>query len=107
VRINLNLLSIPVYPVSIELFGRGLRTGVTLSNKQSASRCVQLERELPREKEMILYDPQTSGPLVISVPPEKADLLVSKLKERGIQDASVIGDVEESPAPGLFVRDSL
>ncbi len=106
-RINLNLLAVPVYPVSIELFGRGLRTGVTLSNKQASAACVQLQQEFPKEKEMILYDPQTSGPLVISVSPEKADSLVAELKKRGVRDAAIIGDVEASSTSGLFVRDSL
>ncbi len=105
--ITLNLLSVPVYPTSIELFGRGIRTGVTLSNKQSVAASIQLEHELPKEKEMILYDPQTSGPLVISVTPEKADLLVARLKERGIKDAAIIGEVNETSPSGLFVRDSL
>lgn len=107
VRITLNLRSVPVYPVSIELFGRGIRTGVTLSNKESVSNSIQFDQELPREKEMILYDPQTSGPLVISLPANKADLLVASLKEKGIKDAAIIGEVSESPASGLFVHDSL
>jgi len=105
-RIRLSLPKVPVYPVSIELFGRGLRTGVTLSNKQSAASCVALERDLPKEKEMILYDPQTSGPLLISLPADRADLLVEKLKERGIHDAAIIAEVE-SGSSGLFVSDSL
>jgi selenide, water dikinase len=107
VKITLNLSAVPVFPISIELFGRGIRTGVTLSNKQSATNCVQLERELPREREMILYDPQTSGPLLISVAAEKADMLVAKLHEKGVQETSIIGEVSEDRASGLFVRDSL
>lgn len=107
VRINLNLPAIPVYPASIELMGRGIRTGVTLSNKQSTASCVRFERELPREKEMVVFDPQTSGPLLISVAAEKADELVHKLRERGVTDAAIIGDVQESATAGLFVRDSL
>ena len=106
VQIELRLLSVPVYPISIELFGRGLRTGVTLSNKESASKCVQLEHDLPKEKEMILYDPRTSGPLVISVPADRADQLVSKLLERGVSSAKIIGEVKDG-TPGLFVRDSI
>ena len=106
-QIHLNLLSVPVYPVSIELFGRGLRTGVTLSNKESAANCVQLSHELPKEKEMILYDPQTSGPLLISIAAEKADLLVTKLVERGLKDSKIIAEVSEGPTSGLFVRDSI
>jgi selenide,water dikinase len=107
VRINLNLSAVPVYPVSVELFGRGLRTGVTLSNKQSTADCVVLEKELPREKEMVLYDPQTSGPLAISVSPEKADRLVNLLQERGVRDAAIIGEIAETSESGLFVYDSL
>jgi selenide, water dikinase len=107
VQITINLPAIPVYPVSIELFGRGIRTGVTLSNKESVKESIQLEKELPKEKEMVLYDPQTSGPLVISVPSQKADQLVSLLRERGIKEATIIGEVSEAPKSGLFVRDSL
>ena len=107
VGIHLNLSAVPVYPVSIELFGRGLRTGVTLFNKQSSAGCVTLEKELPREREMILYDPQTSGPLAISVAAEKAGDLVSLLQEKGIRDAAIIGDVVESSVPRLLVSDSL
>lgn len=107
VRINLNLASVSVYPATIKMMEKGIRTGVTLSNKESAAGCIHLEKELPREREMILYDPQTSGPLMISVPAQKADLLIQKLKEKGIAEAAIIGDVEASPVSGLFVRDSL
>lgn len=107
VKIDLNLRAVPVYSVSLELFARGLRTGVTLSNKQSAARCVLLGHDLPKEREMILYDPQTSGPLVISVAAEKADRLVERLRENGVQDAQIIAEVQESATSGLFVCDSL
>lgn len=107
VRINIDLASVSIYPATTKMMQKGIRTGVTLSNKESAAGCVRLERELPREREMILYDPQTSGPLMISVPAKKADLLVTKLKEKGVTDATIIGDVEASAEYGLFVRDSL
>jgi selenide, water dikinase len=107
VRINIDLANVSVYPATTKMMQKGIRTGVTLSNKESASSCIQLERELPREREMILYDPQTSGPLMISVPAKKADLLVAKLKEKGVADAAIIGDVQASAESGLFVRDSL
>lgn len=105
VRIHLNLLSVPVYSVSLELFGKGIRTGVTLSNKTSAAWCTKLDHELPKEKEMILYDPQTSGPLLISLPAEKADRLVHLLKEKGISDAAIVAEVHAGE-PGLMVHDS-
>jgi selenide,water dikinase len=107
VRINIDLASVNIYPATTKMMQKGIRTGVTLSNKQSAEGCVHLEQELSREREMILYDPQTSGPLMISVASEKADLLVQKLKEKGVSDAAIIGEIEASEVAGLFVRDSL
>jgi selenide, water dikinase len=107
VAIRLNLPHVPVYPVSVELFAKGIRTGVTLHNKQSSAAHVVLQNELPREKEMVLYDPQTSGPLAISVSAQKADQLLSLLQQNGISDAAIIAEVEESPEPRLLVIDSL
>jgi selenide,water dikinase len=107
VRINLDLALVPIYPATVKMMEKGIRTGVTLSNQKSSEGCVQLEKELPRVREMILYDPQTSGPLMIAVPSTKAELLVQKLKEKGVTDAAIIGEVVESPIAGLFVRDSL
>ena len=49
-----DLASVTIYPATIKMMEKGIRTGVTLSNKESAEGCVQLERELPREREMIL-----------------------------------------------------
>lgn len=43
----------------------------------------------------ILSDPQTSGGLLISVPSEKAETLVSKLKACGVEVAAPIGEVIE------------
>ena len=107
VEIRLDLSAVPVYPVSVELFGKKLRTSMTLLNKQSIAENIQLEKDFPLEKEMILYDPQTSGPLVISTASEKAEELVSALKEKGVRDAAIIGEVVESSVPRLFVSDSL
>jgi selenide,water dikinase len=41
-----------------------------------------------------LYDPQTSGGLLVAVPEDRADDLVRSLGERGAADA-VVGEVVE------------
>jgi selenide,water dikinase len=46
----------------------------------------------------ILYDPQTSGGLLISVAPGSADALASALRETGHEAAAVIGEIEGGPA---------
>ena len=47
---------------------------------------------------MLMYDPQTSGGLFISVAADRADALVQKLHERGVADAVVVGEVFQSPS---------
>lgn len=52
--------------------------------------------------ELLLFDPQTSGGLLISVPEEKSELLLAKLRERRI-NPSVIGKVIDKE-PGFRIR---
>jgi len=51
----------------------------------------------------ILFDPQTSGGLLIAVPAEKADEMVKRLEERGIEEAAVIGEVVNEPKERIVV----
>ncbi|MBM4322373.1 MAG: selenide, water dikinase SelD, partial [Deltaproteobacteria bacterium] len=41
----------------------------------------------------ILYDPQTSGGLLISIPSAKAEDLVAALKKEGLVYSSIVGEV--------------
>ena len=50
-----------------------------------------------------LFDPQTSGGLLICVEKESADDLVKSLKKKGINDAAVIGEVLPRPEGRIIV----
>ena len=52
---------------------------------------------------LILFDPQTSGGLLISVAPERADALVAALIDSGHADAAVIGEIVPGPAERIRV----
>ena len=47
----------------------------------------------------ILYDPQTSGGLLISIPSIKAEELVAALKKEGQVYSCIVGEVVKEP-PG-------
>jgi len=51
----------------------------------------------------ILSDPQTSGGLLISVPKEKAEKLISELKSLGVKSATVIGEVAEESSGKIIL----
>ncbi len=62
-----------------------------------------LQTKLPRENLDILFDPQTSGGLLISVPENKSGKLLKKLFTEGIKSASLIGEVVEKPKRKIIV----
>jgi selenide,water dikinase len=60
-------------------------------------------RELSREEEELLFDPQTSGGLLVSVPSTEADRLITELKRAGIEASDRIGEVLASPQPSICI----
>lgn len=49
--------------------------------------------DISQEAQMILYDAQTSGGLLLSTPPQEVDTLVAALESEGALTATVIGEV--------------
>jgi selenide, water dikinase len=97
---------VPHFPESIEMIKQGVRTGVTLENKALVAEYIRLDAGVTPEEEMLVYDPQTSGGLFIAVEADRAEALVQKLHERGVADATVVGEVFESPEPMIRVARS-
>lgn len=62
-----------------------------------------IETNLPTEQLEILFDPQTSGGLLISVPEKKSKKLLRNLLTAGIKDTSLIGEVIAKPARKIVV----
>jgi selenophosphate synthase len=49
----------------------------------------------------LLFDPQTSGGLLLSVTESQADVLLTELLGAGVNSASLIGKVLSSLNPGI------
>ena len=60
--------------------------------------------KLKRSVQDVLFDPQTSGGLLISVSQHQANHLVSALKDAGISDAAQIGEVLSGPEEKIWVE---
>ncbi len=95
VGLKINSKHIPVLPGAIEYATLGLIPGGSYSNRQFFSCKVSVKEEVPQYIVDILYDPQTSGGLFISLPPKHAEQLVNVLKEEGI-DSWIVGEVTEN-----------
>jgi selenide,water dikinase len=89
--------NIPIFPEAMEYARLGLIPGGAHSNRQFFSCRVDVDSRVPSLLIDILYDPQTSGGLLISLPSEKAERLVETLKKEENIDSSIVGQVVEEP----------
>ena len=85
--------SIPLFHEAEQYARKGLVPGGTQRNKNFRAHQIAFESALPPETSDILFDPQTSGGLLIAVAETKTDQLLEKLREAGIKEAAIIGEV--------------
>jgi len=84
---------IPFFPEAKKLAETGMIPGGLHRNRDFRKHMVDIEKSVPQSLQDILFDPQTSGGLLISVPKEKAQKLLEKLHEKGVDEAVIIGNV--------------
>lgn len=85
-------------PGAIDAAKAGFVSGGLKNNREFLEGCVEFSPNVPEEVRTLLYDPQTSGGLLVAVAPEAADTLMSLLERRGI-GGRVIGAVIEKQSP--------
>lgn len=92
VAIRIEFDAIPNFDAFYDVVARGVSTGSTSANRDNAQGALEIERELSDAQRELLFDPQTSGGLLIAVGAERAAALVSALCDSGHR-AAEIGDV--------------
>lgn len=98
-KIRLDYSKLPIYPHALEMYRKGESTGSNLANRAMVHDHLTIDTALTRPEEQILFDPQTSGGLLLSVPGNQAGDLVSALESAGVPVAAHIAEVlEGSPA---------
>ena len=93
----IQLKAVPIFPEAMDYAKLGLVPGGAYSNRQFFSCRVEVHSDVSDLLVDILYDPQTSGGLLISLPPSEADRLVEILKKEGDTSSSIVGEVVEEP----------
>jgi len=85
--------SLPILDGVREYAARGLVPGGAYCNERHFGREVFIAPQVPEVERIILFDPQTSGGLLIALPRAKGEQLLQSLKEKGIAGASLVGEV--------------
>ena len=89
--------ALPLHERFLELARAGVTTGCTGANRHHVAEVLQVRRALAPEQEEALFDPQTSGGLLLAVPPERAASLLAALRAGG-HHAAEIGEATAGPA---------
>lgn len=102
VRIDIRYDRLCFYPNALEMYKRGVTTGSNAANRKLVQEELEIMARLSREREEILFDPQTSGGLLLSVPSDEADPLIRALHSAGLSYSRQIGEASEG-VPGVRV----
>ncbi len=102
-KVVINFRNLPFYPYALDMYRKGESTGSNKANREMVGKhnlemCITLDTA----KEEMLYDPQTSGGLLLSLPDSEADDLLKVLHDTGVTSAVKIGEVVDEPV-GIIV----
>ncbi len=103
VKMRVSYSALPLYPSAVDMCAAGVTTGSNAGNRKICGGRLEVLAALAREQEELLFDPQTSGGLLISLPEGQAAELVRALHGAGVPWAAVIGQVEKG-SPRILVE---
>jgi selenide,water dikinase len=101
VQLRIEFERIPAHEAFYAAVARGVSTGSTGPNRESAQDAVTFQAELSEAQQQLLFDPQTSGGLLVSLPADHAPRLLKALVDTGHR-AAEIGEVLTGP-PGITI----
>jgi selenide,water dikinase len=103
VQIELNYNRLPFYPNALKMYQQGEKTGSNQANRKLANGFWKLVHPRTLEEEELLFDPQTSGGLLLSLPSAQADDLLTALKGAGVDTAARVGQIVGGDRPLVTV----
>jgi len=95
---------VPYLPEAKALAEMGLIPGGLYRNRDFRVHMVEISKKVPAYLADILFDPQTSGGLLIAVSAEKAPALVKRMRDEDISEAAIIGEIVAEPKGKIVVK---
>jgi selenide,water dikinase len=101
IALELDFSNIPFISGARKYAEKGAFPGGAFDNQKHFESRVKFANTIDEENQMLLFDPQTSGGLLLGVPGDQLDSFLTRSKELG-QPAWAIGEVK--PGSGIFVN---
>jgi selenide,water dikinase len=95
---------IPILPQTLDYAGMGLVPAGAYKNREFYERHVDFAPGVDALIQDILFDPQTSGGLLICVGSDRAEDLLQALKQKSIHNAAIVGQVVPEPKERILVE---
>lgn len=92
VTLEIAYAALPLLPETMDMARMGLIPGGAYDNREHLGDMVEVDECLKPEERMVLFDPQTSGGLLVSLPAPGAEKMAAELTARGTP-AAVVGRV--------------
>ncbi|MBU0480696.1 MAG: selenide, water dikinase SelD [Proteobacteria bacterium] len=95
VSMILTFAAIPIFSGALDMYRKGETTGSNKANRALSAKHLCLRTELSGSAEELLFDPQTSGGLLLSIPEAQAERALKAIIARGAHTAAIIGEVTD------------
>jgi len=103
ISIEIDLRKLPLLPGALEYSREGFCAGGLTNNREFFSKNLYIHDSIPPDQQNILFDPQTSGGLLIFSDPQDTDRLLESLRAAGV-DAVEVGSAVRRAEHLLTVR---
>jgi selenide, water dikinase len=104
VTIHMRLDTLPLLDGVLELADPANLSGASATNRAHCETDMQLPADADARRTELVFDPQTSGGLLIAVSPDRADALVEQCRAGGATDAAIVGSVEAAGTHSLVLE---
>jgi selenide,water dikinase len=101
---ELYVTDVPLFPETRAYAEKGMVPGGTGRNRKFREGMVEGADRIPKPMMDVLYDPQTSGGLLIAVSFKELDALIERLVEKGVAEPAVVGEVIDKPKGKIVLR---
>ena len=103
VTVELFVGKLPLLPGASELAAAGNMTRASASNRSFTESATRIDDQVDQLRLEFIFDAQTSGGLLISVPENRADELIRLAKDGGAESTCVVGAVRDKQEHSLVI----
>jgi selenide,water dikinase len=101
--IEVDSSALPILPGALEMAAQGLLTSGNKTNREYVGTDIAIADSVSEDLRRVMFDPQTAGGLLIAISADKAEALLTALRQT-YPDARVIGEVSEKGEHSIVVK---